>query len=247
MQRAKGIALAGLVAIAPAWAQDATPAPVAGTARTEAGCPPPKTVPPRYPHELLRRNKGGTVLLDLSIDACGRVLQASVKKPSGHRALDEAAQAAAMQSVLSPDERARAVNGHVERPIGFAVDPRTYTFPQTDWPSTHKRPRYVLEPLAGYADVAAANTAIKSGREELRVPPYPMSGRFIQLGSPGAREFWLFIHKGQEASLAARYRPVMEDGEAVVRLAVLCSDAPDACAKAQALLLKGLPFAKAKR
>ena len=223
------------------------PAPATGAAPTEAGCPPPKRVPPRYPSNLLIRGKGGTVLLDLSIDPCGRVLQATVRKPSGHRALDEAAQAAAMQSVLPPAERARAVNGRVEQPVSFGVDPVTYAYPRMDWPTTHKRPRYVLEALTEFPDVAAANTAITSGMEDLRPPPYAVMGRFVEKGTPGAREFWLFVHKDHQPNLAARYRPVMENGEPVVRLAVLCGDTPHACAKAQALLLKGLPFAKAKR
>lgn len=249
MQRLKGIALAGLVLAAPpAWAQDVTPAPTTRAApATEAGCPPPKRVLPRYPSNLLIRGKGGTVLLDLSIDACGRVLQASVKKPSGHSALDEAAQAAATQSVLSPAERAKAVNGRLEQPVSFGVDPMTYAYPRTDWPTTHKRPRYVLEALAEFADVAAADAAITSGMADLRAPPYAVVGRFVQKGTLEAREFWLFVSKDNEPNLAARYRPRMEDGEPVVRLAVLCGDTPEACAKAQALLLKGLPFARAKR
>ena len=61
------------------------------------------------------------------------------------------------------------------------------------------------------------------------------------------RQSMPLIYTGQEASLAARDRPVMETGPPVVRRAGLCSEAPEARATAQALLLKGLPVAKATR
>ena len=74
-----------------------------------------------------------------------------------------------------------------------------------------------------------------------------MRSRFVQVGEPDAREFWLFVFKDGVANVAVHYRPVMVDGEPVVKLALRCGDTPEACIKTEEFLLQGLPFAKAKK
>jgi len=53
--------------------------------------------------------------------------------------------------------------------------------------------------------------------------------------------------KSGSVNVAAHYRPVMVEGEPVVKLAMRCDDTAEACAKAQEFLLQGLPFAKARK
>src|SRR3546814_11351302 len=62
----------------------------------------------------------------------------------------------------------------------------------------------------------------------------------------GQREFWYFLSVDRLAKLAVRYRPVLEDGEAIVRVAMLCEDTEAACERLQAAFMQGLPFAKAR-
>ena len=54
------------------------------------------------------------------------------------------------------------------------------------------------------------------------------------------------ITTGDRASVAARYRLVMENGEPVVRVAFLCEGEPKHCARDRKMVMKGLPFAKAR-
>src|SRR3546814_10851396 len=55
-----------------------------------------------------------------------------------------------------------------------------------------------------------------------------------------------FLSADRVAKLAVRYRPVLEDGEAIVRIAMLCEDTAAACERLQAAFMQGLPFAKAR-
>lgn len=244
----KGVSMMLCVALAApvAWAQEAAPSTAPTAKPAAATCPAPSLLPPRYPPELLVARKQGTVLLDLTIDECGTVRQVAVKSRSGRKKLDEAAVAAAGQWVLPASERLKAVNGHVERPVNFSFAPDSEVpYAKLDWPKSHKRPRYVLEPvLADYATAEAAAKATQVPVEQTLAPPYAMQGQFYRHGTGQPQEYWLFLYKNYKPNLAARYRLVTENNEPVVRLAVLCDDAPEACGKAREFLLKGLPFAR---
>jgi TonB family protein len=224
-----------------AWAQPAS-------AETGADCTPGRRLgPPAYPPELAKRKISGSVVLDLTIDACGRVLAAAVKHADTHEAFNEAALESVDGVTLMPAQRAGVVNGRVALPIDFHMNTKTLTYQKIDWPATHKHPRYVIDHLPMvYATADEASKAIKAQPDYFWPSPYPVQSRFVQVGEPGRREFWLFVFKDGTANLAAHYRPVLEEGEPVVQLSVRCNDTAEACDKAQESLLKGLPFAKAK-
>ena len=77
--------------------------------------------------------------------------------------------------------------------------------------------------------------------------PYPgvRSILFRQSGDDPV-EYWLFVYRKPDPTVAVRYRLVMEEGEPVVRMAFLCDSAPRTCAHDRKFLKKGLPFARAK-
>jgi TonB family protein len=199
---------------------------------------------PAYPVEMASRGAGGTVVLDITIDSCGRILDAVVKEPS-KKAFNEAAMASVKGVTLSESQRSGARDGRLLLPIVFSMK-AGMSYQVLDWPNTHRRPRYVIDEEAMiYATADEANAAIKAPPDHAWPSPYPVHSRFVQVGEPGAREFWLFILKDAMVNVAARYRPVMQEGKPVVKLALRCSDTPEACTKAQEFLLRGLPFAKA--
>lgn len=213
-------------------------------------CPTPAFGPPMYPPDLAVRGTGGTVLLDLTIDACGRVLQAEVKTSSGHKKLDASALAAARKWVLPPADRARAVAGHVDREVTFNIQAgeKMVPYAKLDWPKSHRRPRYVLDSdFTEFATAAQAKQSVRVPIERTIAPPYSgMMSQFFRYRDQDPVEYWLFLYRAGHANLAARYRLTTEEGEPIVRLGVLCDDKPEACEKASEFLLKGLPFAKAQ-
>ena len=80
--------------------------------------------PPRYPPTEARQGVGGTVVLVISIDAQGNVLDVSVEKSSRNRNLDRAAMDAARKWRFNPEVRdGVAVASRVRVPVDF-VPPR---------------------------------------------------------------------------------------------------------------------------
>lgn len=196
------------------------------------------------------RGQTGTVMLDLTIDACGRVLEATVLDSSGESVLDDAATAAARGWVLPPSERAKAVDGHVRRELSFNRAPdREVAYAELDWPRSHRRPRYVADDRpTGFASAVAARASFRIPVEDTFAPPYrQIQSQFFRNRDSDRPEYWLFIYRAGTPNLAARYRLDNEQEQAVVRLAILCDDQPEACDKATAFLMKGFPFAKARR
>lgn len=210
-------------------------------------CPESRPIrPPVFPAQMVREKRSGSVVLDLEVDDCGRVTNASLRKRS-RREFNEVAIASVMGASLSAEQLARVEDGHFELAIEFEK-PRDVKPAPLDWPVTHAHPRYVadLEPI-GYATAQQAKDAIRDPEGRMWVPPFPVRGsRFVQMGEPGQREFWYFLSVDGQAKLAVRYRPVVEDGEAIVRIAMLCEDTAEACERLQAAFMQGLPFAKAK-
>jgi len=247
--RGTGTVVPWMLAALPALAAAQTPAPEAPSAAA-VDCPTPVFGPPRYPPELAVRGTGGKVLVDLTIDACGRVLHSTVKTSSGHKKLDEAALTASRGWVLHPADRARAVDGHFEREVAFSIGAtdKVVPFARLDWPDSHRRPRYVLEPdFKDFATAATARSAIQVPVEKTMQPPYAgIQSQFFRYGDQLPMEYWLFVYRAGEANLAARYRLAFEQDEPVVRVGIVCDDKPEACEKAREQLLKGLPFAKAR-
>jgi len=79
--------------------------------------------PPTYPEQAQRDRIEGVVVVEVSIDATGRVTGARVTKPLGH-GLDEAALAAARTSVFSPATRNGApISATIELTIPFQLPP----------------------------------------------------------------------------------------------------------------------------
>ena len=79
-----------------------------------------------------------------------------------------------------------------------------------------------------------------------RTPVYQFVHRIVQVDAPSGREFWLFITSRGITTVAARYRPIIENGQPTVKLAVLCELEPSQCDGVRDILMRGLPFAKAK-
>lgn len=249
------VLLLGTLLLTPEAFAQAAPVPA-----TDADdCPPGKPIQqPRLPPEVMMKDDiKASVLLDVGIDTCGRVTDVTVKKSSKQAGFDEAAVDAIKDATLTPEQRKRASNGRVLVPFDFSFGPVTGTaarpfsgrIRKVDWPRTHRRPHYVLEPAPPeYTTADMASQAIKSRPNEHWQMPYSVMGRFVPVGEPDKRdEYWLFIAKGLAPNVAARYRPTMENGEPIVRLAIICDDTPGACDKTRDFLLKGLPYAKAKK
>ena len=212
------------------------------------GCPESRPIrPPLFPVQMLREKRGGSVVLDLEVDACGRVIDASIRKRS-RREFNEAAIASVMGASLSAEQLARVENGHFELEIEFQKPRGDIKPAPLDWPATHANPRYVAdaEPI-GFATAQAATDAIRDPQNRMWTPPFLVRGsRFVQMGEPGRREFWYFLSVDRTAKLAVRYRPVMEGEEAVVRVAMLCEDTAEACGRLRTAFMRGLPFAEAR-
>ena len=235
-----GLALVMAVATAPLFGQP-LPDPAA------PACVPGKPLRgPDYPVEMAKRGLGGEVVLDLTLDACGLVVDAVVKQ-GDKKLLNDAALASVKGVTLTESQRAGARDGHLSLPITFNMKAgRGYQ--KIVWPTTHRRPRYILDDQAmAYATAAEADASIKAPPDQFWPSPYAVRSRFVQVGDPAAREFWLFVFKNGIANVAVHYRPVMVDGDPVVKLALRCSDTPEACTSTEELLLQGLPFAKARK
>lgn len=239
-QKESVLVMALIMAAAPVCAQTAADA-------VTPPCTPGKPLQgPRYPIEMVKRGINGTVVLDLTLDACGLVLDAIVKQ-GDKKAFNEAALASVRGVTLTPSQRAGARDGRLTLPIDFKLG-KDLSYQKIDWPTTHRRPRYELDNQAMvYATAVEANAAIKSSPDYFWPSPYAVQSRFVQVGEPAAREFWLFIYKSGVANVAVHYRPLMVEDQPVVKLAMRCSDTPEACSKTESVLLQGLPFAKAKK
>lgn len=214
-----------------------------------ATCPEPVREAPVYPDDMRQARIQGSLVLDLRVDGCGKVLDAAIAESSGHASFDASALAASRGWVLSRDVIAGAVDGRLRVPLDFKL-PQHRSYPYVDnddWPATHRRARYVLEGLPGYATPEAVLDRHDLQPEVMLTPPYKYVRNmlFRQRGAE-PREYWLFIYMGDRASVAARYRLVTENGEPVVRLAFLCEGAEKDCARDRKLVMRGLPFAKAK-
>lgn len=240
MRLGTGIALLGMIL-----------APLQGTAATGGDgdrCPQPVRVAPSYPADMLERGQGGEVVLHATVDECGRVVRTEVGTGSGFPSLDQAAQVAVRQWVIGAEDRSRTLNGRLEIPVAFNMGAaRKLRYGDPDWPSSHKRPRYVLEGMPGFKSPAEVLKAYDFSPEKMIAAPYPgVRNLFFRQSGDNPVEYWLFIYRKPDPTVAVRYRLVMENGEPVVRLAFLCDNAPRICARDRKFLMKGLPFAKAR-
>ena len=93
--------------------QDAVRAPE--IVRTE--CPTPIMGPPVYPERLRRRGIGGTTIVRVRADACGRVVDVELGRSSGHDEIDKAVIAAARTWVFTPQSVAKYAGGPIDIPI----------------------------------------------------------------------------------------------------------------------------------
>ena len=76
--------------------------------------------PPRYPSQELRQGIGGMVMLLVTIDASGNVLDVKIEKSSRNRNLDRAAMDAARKWRFNPGLRNGVkVGGDVRVPVNF--------------------------------------------------------------------------------------------------------------------------------
>jgi TonB family protein len=211
-------------------------------------CPNPIQQVPRYPVEAVRRDIGGEAIVAGRFDDCGRVTEVVIRKKSGNKFIDAEAVNNLKRTILSESQRSRAVDGYYEMTISFGVE-KNLRYEQLDWPKTHKNPVYELDESAiGFDSVESASKAIRETDENIIRPPvYPFAHRIVQFDAPTGREFWLFINSKGTASVAARYRPVMDNGKPIVKMRMLCELQQKQCDDVRALLLKDLPMSPAKR
>lgn len=116
-----------------------TPAVPAPERLDANGCPSPRWSRPDYPRNAQLTGKDGTVVLDLALDGCGRVLDAGVHTRSKWKSLDASAVAAAKQWVFGAD-----TEGSIAEPRRIQV-PVTFELPEEEsepemWP---KRPGWL--------------------------------------------------------------------------------------------------------
>ena len=78
--------------------------------------------PPKYPPEEQRRGIQGTIVLIVSIDASGDVLDVEVERSSGNRNLDRAAITAAKRWRFNPEvKNGQKVASRVRVPVEFKM------------------------------------------------------------------------------------------------------------------------------
>jgi len=214
---------------------------------------------PRYPAEMMRSNISGTTLVLARIDDCGRVLEPRVHASSGHAPLDAAALDTVRAWVLSPAQRAQVGGPWVKLPVKFG-GVSTVTARDPAWPKSHRRPRYLPDETPfGFDSLQAFHDASRFKPGVVLKSPYRsvlkagvMTTFHEDRDDP--KVFWLsyVIHQpgrtmGENTVAIARYRLVEEQGEPVVRLALLCEAPQEKCSELNGFLLQGLPTAKPPR
>lgn len=220
-----------------------------------ADCPEPKLTRPLYPAKMMRRGIGGQALVNIRIDACGRVLENRIAISSKRELLDQAALAATADWVLPAEMRSRAVDGWLRAPVSFGGPIRTIAPQAIRWPKSHRNPVYLADeaPL-GFDSAEKANAGLR-GTIWLQ-PAYPKLNQAFSLAQEsGPREYWLFLHSPLDRSqarrapetsrllAAVRYR-LHDDEPQIVRTAFVCDGSAEECAAVRDLVAAGLPFAK---
>ncbi|MFT3667651.1 MAG: TonB family protein [Pseudoxanthomonas sp.] len=218
-----------------------------GSGSSAAACPDLVRGAPEYPDDMRRAHLEASVILDLRVDGCGRVLDAGIAETSGHASFDAAALAASRGWVLGKD--VAAGGGNLRVPLDFKLS-RLASYPHVgndDWPASHRRVRYLPDNLYGYTTPEQVLERYDLRPQAALTPPYPyVRNMLLRQQGDDPVEYWLFMYMEGKARVAARYRLVTENGEPMVRVAFLCEGPRRQCAQDRRLVMKGLPFAKAK-
>ena len=203
------------------------------------------------PPEAVRVNFKGEVQVSVRFDDCGVVTEAKVTKRSRLQSVNDAALNSSKLMVLNNEQRAKAVDGWYTNAYRFEGfnEPKGIKQVPVAWPASHANPLYVQDDSdIGFKTVAEADKAIKdSVPNVVRPPAYQFVHRIVQVDAPNGREFWLFITSRGITTVAARYRPIIENNQPVVHLAILCELNETQCESVRNLLMRGLPMAKAKQ
>ncbi len=78
--------------------------------------------PPQYPIQAARQGHQGQVILDVSINAAGDVVNVTVEQSSGYRELDRAAVEAARKWKFNPAiKNGKPAGGIVRIPVNFSL------------------------------------------------------------------------------------------------------------------------------
>jgi TonB family protein len=259
-----GTALPPLPPADPAAAPAATidPAAAMELPTLAADCPATKVSGPRIPVDVMRAGKPRKARVRAGIDACGRVLSVELAESSGHAEFDRAALDAVAGFVVPARTVAGAKDGTIVVPMAF-MGTRDVEVEPIDWPASHRRPRYVVdpEPIPLPSIEAFDRSVLRDSI--LRYPYKSVSLRdgthvrtTIQRERDDPSTWWL--HRVTQPPKSApgtppspvrtdalvRYRLVEEDGEPVVRVAMLCGRPEAECTVLRDFFMQGLPFAK---
>ena len=78
--------------------------------------------PPTYPIQAIRQGQQGEVILNITINAAGEVVDVQVEKSSGYRVLDRAAEDAARHWRFNPGvKNGKPIGGVVRVPVNFSL------------------------------------------------------------------------------------------------------------------------------
>lgn len=239
-------------------------------APSPAACPPPAMPLPRFPIEVYKKGRPATARVLARIDDCGRVVEVRLHTASGQPAVDATALQTVGTWVLGAAQRAQVTGEWIRIPVSFAGT-TTIEPIEPAWAKSHRRPDYLedAQPL-GFDTIADFLAAGAVREDPLFRPPYRARNRAdgqslsvaFKRDATDDTVYWLTTYarpapvRGDDGAWVvgkakaiglARYRLVEEDGEPVVRLAILCEDTEANCAELRAFLFKGLPSAKPRR
>lgn len=251
--------LAGLVPVA--FARQAQPTPPGAPAQPmqaplpPAPPPPPMDVAPRYPSVdqvfpvypgfAALYGFGGRVVLDVTMNAQGAVIDARVEKSSGHLALDRSALAAARRSHFVPGERAGLpVGGVVRVPINFDPLHGNDEIHNHLWPTDYAHPRYVADSTPiGYPSVEAAYEQVPALPHRPLAQAHPIEQLLVTDASGKLVAWWVFTDLRTPDAMATRMRFAGSGAEPVVKVSSLCAQA-SVCADRASIVLHGPVYAR---
>ncbi|HEY2512592.1 MAG TPA: TonB-dependent receptor [Polyangiaceae bacterium] len=193
-----GLALAALVAAAPARAQEPTGGSPPSPAPQETGSPIPPVLESHpeavYPPEALKDRVEGSVGLEISVDETGRVTDARVTSPAGH-GFDEAALAAVKQWTFQPARKdGQPVRATIQLAFPFPLPAAPPSPPPT--PVSPPPPPPSAPPSPAEVTQAGENTLVLGRKPISAASSFAVQDREFQLRPIGSVQDILRVTPG---------------------------------------------------